>query len=628
MASIVNTGAINPSSARSTGRAVFSMETVAYALLIVFAIVLRLAEVDTVPLREYEARQALAAWRVVQPIPGLEPIAPQSSLLFTGHVIAFTLLGASEFSARLLTILASVALLLSPLLFRNVLGVGRAFVLALLLVVSPIVLISSRTDSAMIWSALSVVLGLWAAHRYLLTGRKSWAVLVAVCLMVLIFLTDPTGVLTALIVLLAGYVAWQFTPKEIDDLPDEQVEALSMKIEERLRSWPRLESAIISLLVIVLLSTLVLIYPAGLNVIGESLSVFVRGLTTGQPGLPALFPILTTLFYEPWLVLLGLVAWFWLGQAGRITWLDRFAGATAFFGLVAGAFYRGAGADHALWLILPLALLVSHLVIVLLEELVPDPVWGEVPPWSRALIALVAFFLLAMLSIHLQSLGRSLLQAPDTILQPGSVNAVSLVWVVITLLFMVIGGFLAASVWRVPVTMRGALLGLMAFGLLTSLGSGWRAAVYTSANATEWWNREAVSPEVHLLRQTLIEVSTRETGGEPTVLPVVALVPPDGEVAWALREVQDIRFINDISEARSQEIVILPETLEPPDLGGPYVGKAFTIRQAWEGSGLQPIEFVAWYLQRRVREVPLPSERVVLWLRQDIYDGVPFQTQP
>jgi len=74
------------------------METVAYALLIVFAIVLRLAEVDTVPLREYEARQALAAWRVVQPIPGLEPIAPQSSLLFTGHVIAFTLLGASEFS--------------------------------------------------------------------------------------------------------------------------------------------------------------------------------------------------------------------------------------------------------------------------------------------------------------------------------------------------------------------------------------------------------------------------------------------------------------------------------------------------------------------------------------------------
>jgi hypothetical protein len=126
----------------------------------------------------------------------------------------------------------------------------------------------------------------------------------------------------------------------------------------------------------------------------------------------------------------------------------------------------------------------------------------------------------------------------------------------------------------------------------------------------------------------MIEIATRETGGEPTVLPVVALAPADGEVAWALRDVREIRFITDISEARTHEIAILPETLEPPDLGGPYVGKSFTIRQVWEASTLQPIEFLAWYLQRRVRAAPLPAERVILWLRQDVYDGVPLAAQP
>jgi 4-amino-4-deoxy-L-arabinose transferase-like glycosyltransferase len=628
MALTVNANLTHPSTARSRAQAVISWEAAAYALVILLAVILRIAELDSVPLREAEARQALAAWRVVQPVEGLVPIAPQSSLLFSGHVIAFSLLGASEFSARIFTVLASLALVLSPLLFRDLLGVGRAFVLTVLLSASPILLISSRTDSSMIWSALMVALGLWAFWRYLVSGRAAWAVLTTILLALLILLTDPTGLLTAGMVLLAGYLAWRSVPKELDGLPNERREALGALLTERLNLWPRLPSILIGAAVTLLVSTLFLAYPAGLNVIGEGLLVFVRGLTTGQPGLPIFFAPLTALFYEPWLLMLGIAAWIWLRNADRLTLLDRFMALLAVLGLIVSALYRGSGADHALWITLPLAVLVSGLVMLLLDAVLPDPVWGDVPPWARWLVALVGFFLLSMFSVHLQTLGRSLLQAPDSILQPGTINSISLVWVILTLVFMLISFFLAASVWRVSVTLRGALLALLAFGLMTSLGSGWRAAVYTADNAAEWWNREAVSREVHLLRQTIIEVASRETGGEPTVLPVAVLAPQDGEVAWALRDVRDIAFISDLSEGRTLPIVILPETPEPPNLDGPYVGKSFLIRQVWDASTLQPLEFLSWYLQRRVRQPAIPDERVVLWLRQDIYDGVPFEAQP
>jgi hypothetical protein len=607
---------------------VFTLEMVAYALVILLAIWLRLAELDTVPMREFEARQALAAWRVVQPVDGLLPIAPQSSLQFTAHLITFSLLGANEFSARILTVIGSLVLITSPLWFRDLLGAGQAFILTLILSASPVLLISARTDSAMIWSALAVVLGLWALRRYILSSRPRWAVLATVMLAVLVLLTDPTGLLTALIVLLAGFIAWQFAPRECDELPLESQVEMDAVVGERLHTWPRAQGTLIAVVVIVLLSTLVLIYPAGLNVIGEGLSVLLRGFTVGQPGLPAFYPVLTALFYEPWMVVLGIIAYIWLSRSGRLTLLDRFLGAAALFGFFVALLYRGTGADHVLWMTLPLAGLISHLVIVLVEQVERDPVWGDVPAWARWMVALVGFFLLAMFSVHLQALGRTLLQAPELLLQPGNPNSVSLVWVIISALFMLIGCFLAASVWRVPVTVRGALLGVLAFGLLTSLGSGWRAAVYTSDDATEWWNREAISREVHLLRQTILEISTRETGGEPSTLPVVAQVPADGEVAWTLRDVRDIQFITDVTEARTREIVVLPETAELPDLGGSYVGKSFLVRRTWDAAALQPIEFLAWYLQRRVREAPLPDERVVLWLRQDIYDGVPFNVQP
>src|SRR5690349_17639275 len=84
---------------------VVTAETIAYIVLALFAVILRVAQLDTVPLSSAEAHQALAAWHVIRPEAfGAVPSAA-SPLLLALQSISFTLLGGHEFAARILTAL-------------------------------------------------------------------------------------------------------------------------------------------------------------------------------------------------------------------------------------------------------------------------------------------------------------------------------------------------------------------------------------------------------------------------------------------------------------------------------------------------------------------------------------------
>src|SRR4051812_20373100 len=108
-------------------------EVIVYLAVVVISLVLRVAQLDVVPLSTHEARQALAAWRVVYPEAAGTPIVAESPLLFALHSLMFSVLGPNEFSARIMTVLASVLLILSPLLFSRLLGKTRTLIFVLLL---------------------------------------------------------------------------------------------------------------------------------------------------------------------------------------------------------------------------------------------------------------------------------------------------------------------------------------------------------------------------------------------------------------------------------------------------------------------------------------------------------------
>jgi hypothetical protein len=617
---------ISNESIETRSEAVISIEFIAYAALILLAVVLRIAQLDAVPLTDAEARGALAAWRTIQPdVPG-SPITPESPLLFFLHSLSFSVLGASEFSARIWTALGGVGLILSPLLFSDLLGRGRTFICCVLLAFSPVLLVASRTDNPIIWTVLVGVLALWALWRYYHTGRSFYAILTTVFITATTLLADPTGLIFVAILVGGGLFAWWISPTESPDQIDAASRDNRAVFHERLGAWPWQTGLLVAALVVVLISSLFMLHSAGLSSIGSLIGAGARGLTVPRPGVPFLFPILVTLFYEPVLLIIGLAAIIWMLRRDQLTFVERFFIGWLIFGLVASVAYAGSGPEHALWLVLPLAGLSSSLIAGLLAR-VEHPLWWDVPAWSKWIVMIATVALLGMFAIHIQAFARALINSPEGSFQFLNANTASIVWVIISLLFMVIGFFLASSVWGIGMTVQGAALGLLAFGLVTSLGSGWRAAVVTAENPVELWNRQPVSSDVFLLRKTMNELANRQTSGFPQ-FPVLVYAPDDGILAWTLRDFVNARFINDFADARNAEIVLLPQTAEPPDLGSNYVGQTFAVSANWNFQTVQIGDWLAWWLQQKTRLAAQPSEVMVLWLRQDVYNGVPTQPIP
>lgn len=600
--------------------ALISMEWAAYLALAALALLLRIAQLDSVPMTSLEAERALSAWRAVYPQAAGAPITPDSPLLFALHFLSFSVLGASEFSARVFTALAGVGLIFTPLLFRDLFGRTRAFMFCLLLAFSPILLAASRSDSPVIWMLLAAAFTLWGLRRYRLTAQPRYAVTALVCGAAMIFLTDPAGLFVALVLLLAALFA-RWIGARAEAGPEDS--GLAQEPLSAFRDLPWREGLPQAALLIFIISTVFMLNPGGLSAVGELLNAGISGLTTARPQIPTAFPISITLFYEPVTAALGVGALWWLNRWQRLAAVDRFLLGLVSFSALLSLVYAGAGAEHALWLSLPLAGLGSALAAEALSKPRETLIW-RAPEWSRWMLAIIMVALLSMFAIHAQSLGRSLLFVSDNSFNLASLNSISLIWVVIIILFIVIGCFLAAGIWGAGMTARGALLGTLAFALVTSLGGGWRAAVEAADNPVELWNRQATSADTQLLRATLLELANRETSGFPRIA-VTALAPDDGVVAWLLRDFPNTRFVSDAIAARTQEIVLLPAALENPDLGGSYVGQRFVITSTWNTRDVRFLDFLGWWLQRRTRTGGVPSETMVLWLRQDVYQGVPFE---
>jgi hypothetical protein len=230
-----------------------------------------------------------------------------------------------------------------------------------------------------------------------------------------------------------------------------------------------------------------------------------------------------------------------------------------------------------------------------------------------------------MLSVHIQSIARGLLTTADdslaqiiqALVQTANNNLMFLLSIVLTIGIY----FTAASVWGNMAASRGLALGVLLFGLLTALASGWEIAVTHADNPVELWHVQPTSRETALLRETLVDVAKRETDGVPDI-PIIVQASDDGVVAWLVRDFINTTFIQDVGEARAQGVVLLRETAVLPDLGGSFVGQPFVIKTYWSTQGMLLADYAAWWLQRRTRTDAAPVEKMVLWLRQDIYDGV------
>lgn len=596
------------------------LETVAYLAVLLLALVLRVAALGAAPLGESETRAALAAYRAVTPGASGETLSASSPILFAAQGLAFGLFGGNEFAARLFTAVGGALLVLSPLLFRREFGGTRTFVLAVLLLFSPVELVASRFSAPALWSLIFAVLLLWALWRLRdHSASLPLRALAASSAAGLIFLSEAGGIVLAVILAGAGVLAYlwerQTRPFDFEDADEQPPKTAAASSTFNAWSVPLLVASAF----VILIATGVLLYPAGLSHVGEVFAAFLRGFNEAPPESIPPFALYVSVFYEPF--------WWGLGIAGVVTLLyrqsftvfERFFVAWVVLGILASLVWRGAAPYHALWFTLPLIGLTSSAVMAMLTPIRPTDIFAP-PAWARWIVAAAFLAVLAVFTVSAQSLARSMLSSSSELLSSVTPSANSVILVIVSIMFMVIGFFLVASVWGNRTAVQGIGLGVLIFGAITSFGSGWGAALSESENPREPFHFYATSLDATLLRETLRELADRHSGGF-TAMPLTIMAPQDGIVAWEARDFTQAEYIFDLREAFADPIVLLPQFEDVPDLGTSYVGQDFIIRRVWSPTGIYLIDYPTWWMQRHARFGWLSLETIVLWLRQDVYEG-------
>lgn len=623
----------------------FRWEWMAYALLALVIFALRLAELDTVPPRTGEVTGLLAAWNA-EPSP--------SPLTFWAQRIGFGLMGGTELAGRLFTALAGAVVVFMPLAFRRELGAGRAFLLSLLLGVMPPLFIASRTSEGIVWALLvgAVMLRL-ALSAYQTGSRGLWSAAL-VALVVLVLLTDPTGPLLAVMLIISGITAANWAQaaaaEDLDPDLDDPAPRHADQLGAQLRALPWDSGLAIGALVVVVTSTLFFTFPNGFGNVGQLLAGTVGLFTSNLPD----NPLVAALFQMPVTVILA-VAGLWVVARSGWSLVDRFWAVWLSLGVLVTLLLPGLSNAAAVLIGVPLCGLAASALAAAFYTDPRQSIWVQVeadrgdelaslslPAAGRWILAPVLFALLLMLSVHVQTLTREVIQVSDgtvfgliSRIQTRTVNPdvnVALLWTFIGSMFVIVGFFLAATIWGNRTSLQGYALGALAFLVVMQVSAGWYVSVFNADDPVEAWDDPVTGRGYALLDQTLADLRLRETLSF-SYLPITVVRDPatgvaeDGLLGWLLKD-DRVTFVDSLEAARTAPIVIVSdsyfeETLEP-DLGGSYVGQRFVLARSWTPASLLNADVLAWWFQRRARAQPFASQSVTLWLRQDVFEGVPL----
>lgn len=602
-------------------RVAVSLELILYVALVLLSLTLRLAELGTIPLSDGEAHEALAAFRAIEPRAAGSPLVSHNPLMFTANVITMSIGGSDTATARLPTAILGVLLVASPLLFRRWLGRVQALIIAALLAISPVLLLASRSMSGAVWAMALAVVGIYWLGKFIETRRAAYAILCSIALLMLVLMAEPGGFLT-LVGLAFGL---SFALSTVDD-PDLEYRRA---VAQGLRDWPWIRAAVIGGFVIALTAMVFLLYPQGLSGIGDVLYQAVRGLTTRPAGYPFAFPLLVSLLYEPVLWVFGLIgAYLVISRDG--SFLQR-----AMVGwLIASAAwalgYGGAEPGDALWLTLPLAAL-SAITLEKMLAPVRDRFWN-VPAWGPYVQGVAVAATLAIAAINLVIVGNGIMSSnPELLPSIPQPILMKVIMVVPALLLTVITFFLVGSMWGARASWHGTGIGVLLILSIYSFGSGWHAAVVNADNPRELWHVRPAARNLNLMQKTLVVASLRATGMpydmEIVVQPGEGDPFDDGALAWALHRFYNTQFVTSLAPTVNAPVVITADTSEPPKLGAAYVGQDFPLTYRWERSSLK-WDFLIWLYDRETRAQPNASDRIVTWVRADIYGLLPESRAP
>jgi hypothetical protein len=376
-------------------------------------------------------------------------------------------------------------------------------------------------------------------------------------------------------------------------------------LEER---WTALVTLSLSVVVV---ATVGLTYRAGLGALAGSWLDWLLGFAaTAQSGRSIFLIPVFLLVYEPLVLVFGLIGAvrsFLKGDsAGQVL-----AGA-ALIGLMFVLFYSGREAADVIWLVVPLAALAAKAIVEIVAIHAAREEWPLAAALAGILVALLGFASLNVIRYAEQArfqaplervgLGTVLAGAPNLLLAGLAIGVAGLVT------------YLFAAGWSARAALTGASLTGAGALLAMTLGAGWGLAQLRPTDPVELWWARPTSDDVRRLVSTLTDVSNFSVGQENEI-EVTVQADPDGALAWALRDFSKAAYVDELGAFIDSPVVIAPEAAQNPALGSAYVGQDFPLLRLWFPDSLFANEQLNWLVTRRA---PVQSERVILWVRQDI----------
>lgn len=562
----------------------FTIEMAIYGAIGFIALILRLTALARYPLNDTEATQALAALDIFR---GNIPTGSYSPLMASLGSAAYLLFGASDWTARLASVVMGTMLTLTPFALRKQLGRIGALAAAILLALSASGVFWSRIDSGDIGAALGAMLVLVGGVRWLSENRIGGLSSIAIGLALLI-LSGGSGftALTISLILLAFFIA---TDKNT-------LTTLQNKLSEKPEILRR--TAWIFAGAILILATAATFNLGGIAAMSEQFNGWLHnfGFQARAGGmLPA---ILSVAFYDPLIIVFGLAGIFNLTAKPKpILWI--LAG-WATLAIVLDLLQAGRSGGQVLLIILPLALLAGERI---------DALWHLFRKGIRVESDGMYIAIGLMVSIFVYISATSWARCVPS--QAGCNTA----WVLPLAGLVIIFG-LAALFWNwygFETAVRD--LGSVSLVVLAviSLGLMWRLNFGLLRNLPfqSMVQLPASTHFVDLMHD--IHRQSNERVGDRNEIDISVLNFDTPMLRWYLKDFPAAHFVADFLSAENSDIILTRATDAPPFDG--YVGQEYSLISYWNPSQLQGKDWARWYIYRFVPNYLPGSDQVVMWVK-------------
>lgn len=554
---------------------------VLFGCVLLLAIIMRFSGLGGQLLTPAEAEAAWQVWAFWQPDTNI--LAEGSPIYATLTRLLAPILGFTDATMRLVPAFFGVGVVTLPWLWRNRLGTLGALITSLLLTVSPIQSVVSRTvggDSAAVFALLLF----WIAFFQFIEYRTNRWLYLAAAAAALGLSSTPlfySGLLTFAI----AFICYQ---------------AVGIPIFEE-ATWPQIDNHTRQKALIILgglflaITTLFLWYPAGIGAAARIPATWIAQFGFNLTTAPA--PFLALLRYEVGPVFLGIIAMGWAAWRSHplasfcVYWIAL---------IIVMALVQPGEQSLMLLILLPITFMVGFFGDALLNNGPLDSITG--------LTAIGGFTLLMLIWVNLARFTRTAVATPDELLN---------VWIIMLAIFMTMTALFLLAARESTNLIPGTFLALILFFLFYSWGTAWWLGHEGLHDTRERWHTAGTDDDARILIQVIDELSLQITNSA-TDLDILSHVDTP-VLRWYLREYVNLEFADTIPASATHAVLITPADRELA-LASEYIGSDYGLlrQEPVLVSGQDRLmDTLRWWL---FQESPttIPETRVILWLRSDL----------